>query len=67
MAGRDYILTQGGDGYSMFDGAAILQDGPLADAQVMADYINETLGGTVGSEYEDPYGQGRIVIIESPD
>ena len=26
-----------------------------------------TLGGTVGAEYEDPYGQGRIVILEKPE
>jgi hypothetical protein len=34
------------------------------DNQVLIDYITETLGGVVGEEYADPYGQGRIVIVE---
>ena len=28
------------------------------------DYITGTLGGVVGEEYAEPYGQGRIVAVE---
>jgi 2',3'-cyclic-nucleotide 2'-phosphodiesterase (5'-nucleotidase family) len=67
LAGRDFMLTQYGGGFTMFKGAKVLQDAVKVDTQVMSDYINESLGGTVGAEYEDPYGQGRITIIEKPE
>ena len=67
LAGRDFMLTQYGGGFTMFKGAKVLQDSVKVDTQVMADYINETLGGIVGAEYEDPYGQGRITIVEKPE
>ena len=53
-----------GDGFSMFEGAKVLQDRVKLDNQVLIDYITQTLGGVIGAEYEDPYGQGRIVITE---
>ncbi len=62
LAGHNYMLLEHGDGYTMFDGAPLLQDRVKLDNQVLIDYITGTLGGTVGAEYEDPYGQGRIVI-----
>ena len=34
------------------------------DSEVLIDYIKDTLGGEVGTEYTDPYGQGRITIIQ---
>ena len=64
VAGNDYILLEDGDGCAMFDGAAELQTGAEIDSDVLVNYIVETLGGTVGAEYADPYGQGRIVIVE---
>ena len=30
----------------------------------LINYIMDELGGVVGEEYADPYGQGRIVIYE---
>ena len=30
----------------------------------LIDYITGTLGGEVGSEYVNPTGQGRIVVVE---
>lgn len=64
LAGVDYWLLNKGDGFSMFEGAKVLQDRVKLDNQVLIDYITETLGGVIGAEYEDPYGQGRIVIKE---
>ena len=64
LASHDYMLLNGGDGYSMFTGCKLLQERVKLDNQVLMDYIIETLGGSVGEEYDDPYGQGRIVIVE---
>ena len=64
LAGTDYWLLDNGDGFTMFNGAPVLQDRVKLDNQVLIDYITESLGGVIGEEYEDPYGQGRIVIVE---
>ncbi len=64
LASHNYMLKSGGDGMSMFQGSTILQDEVLIDNQVLINYIVDTLGGVVGEEYSDPYGQGRITIIE---
>ena len=34
------------------------------DLQVTIDYIQNQLGGVIGSTYANPYGQGRITIME---
>ena len=64
LASHDYMLLNAGDGYSMFAGATLLQDRVKLDNQVLMDYITETLGGVVGEQYDNPYGEGRIVIVE---
>lgn len=64
LAGHNYMLKNGGDGYSMFgiDNVNILKD------EVLMNYMSECLNGVVGEAYADPYGQGRIVIAASyPD
>ena len=61
LACHDYKLKNMGDGYSMF---ADLQDSVMLDNQVLMTYIIDVLGGNVGEDYKDPYGQGRITIIE---
>jgi len=63
LASHDYQLLDNGDGYTMFDGAKVLQESVKLDNQVLLDYIVDTLGGVVGEEYADPYGQGRIVAV----
>ncbi|MBR4579333.1 MAG: bifunctional metallophosphatase/5'-nucleotidase [Oscillospiraceae bacterium] len=65
LASHDYMLLNNGDGYTMFDGAPLLQDRVKLDNQVLIDYITETLGGVIGEEYEDLTGDGRIVIVEN--
>lgn len=60
----DYILLENGDGFTAFNGAKVLLDRTMIDSQILIDYIGETLGGTVGEQYADPYGEGRITIIE---
>ena len=61
LACHDYLLKNAGDGYTMFQDNTILLDSIMLDNQVLINYITDTLGGVVGEEYADPYGQGRIV------
>ena len=63
LASIDYQLLNHGDGYTMYDGAPVLQKSVKLDNQVLIDYITGTLGGHVGAGYEEPYGQGRIVAV----
>ena len=46
----------------MFDDAKVIKDSTRPDTQILIDYIKEDLKGTIGEEYADPYGEGRIVI-----
>ena len=64
VASHNYMLKDGGDGLNMFMGDPILRDEVMIDNQVLINYIVDVLGGVVGEEYADPYGQGRIVINE---
>ena len=48
----------------MFEGAEVVKDNIKLDNQALIDYIVDTLGGVVGKEYADMYGQGRITILE---
>ena len=64
LASHNYMLKSGGDGFTMFKNDTLLQDEVLIDNQVLINYIVDTLGGVVGEEYADPYGQGRITIVE---
>ncbi len=67
LASHNYKLKQNGDGNTIFNGCKILQDEVKIDNQVLIDYITGTLGGVVGEEYANPYGQGRIVAVpEAP-
>lgn len=62
VASHNFMLKDGGDGYVMFKNGTLLVDQVKIDNQLLIDYIVDTLGGVVGEEYADPYGQGRIVI-----
>ena len=46
----------------MFKDNVFLRDEVMLDNQVLINYIVDKLGGTVGADYVDPYGQGRITI-----
>ena len=64
LASHNYMLKNGGDGFSMFGGCNVLQDEVMLDNQVLINYITGVLDGVVGQEYADPYGAGRIVAVE---
>ena len=35
----------------------------MLDNQLLIDYITDRLGGTIGSGYTNPYGDGRIRVV----
>ena len=49
----------------MTGNCTVYRDNVLSDSDVLAVYIKENLGGSVPEEYSDPYGQGRIHIINA--
>lgn len=63
VAGHNYMLLNFGDGYTLFDGAPVLQNCVKLDNQMLIDFFTESLGGKAGAEYAEPTGQGRIVIV----
>ncbi|MBR3188864.1 MAG: bifunctional metallophosphatase/5'-nucleotidase, partial [Lachnospiraceae bacterium] len=63
MAGDSFMLLDHGSGFTAFDGCKVIQDESMMDIEVLVVYL-EQLKGVVGEEYSDPYGQGRIVIVE---
>ena len=67
LASHNYMLKNSGDGYSMFKGANLLIDETLIDNQVLITYITVNLGGVVGEEYANPYGQGRIIGVPAAE
>ena len=64
LASHNYMLKSAGDGMAMFQGCTLLQDSVMIDNQVLINYIVDVIGGVVGEDYADPYGQGRITVIE---
>ena len=62
VASHNYMLLDGGDGINMFRDNKVVVQPVILDNQVLITYIGEFLGGVVGEEYAEPYGQGRITI-----
>jgi hypothetical protein len=63
------MLLDGGDGINMFqDNNSVVQP-VILDNQVLITYIQEYLGGVVGADYANAYGQGRITVLagEAPE
>ena len=63
LASNAYILLDKGNGYTMFDGAKVLQTGEKIECEVFFEYVANVLGGHIGQGYENPYGEGRIVSV----
>ena len=64
VAGNEFMLCQNGDGFTMFDDASNVVNKGKLDSEVLIDYVQKTLGGEIGSDYSDPYGDGRIKISQ---
>ena len=67
VASHNYMIKNGGDGYIMFRDNTLLQDCTMLDNQLLIEYITQSLGGTVGEQYANPYGEGRITILNAAD
>lgn len=63
VTGVSYVIEQFGDGNNGFEGAELVSSDGIVDNQILINYIINTLGGVIGDEYADPYGDGRIRII----
>ena len=63
VVSNSYIMRNGGNGMTMFDGTPLLRDTAFSDIDAIADYVKEQ-GGVVGKGYENPAGAGRITILE---
>lgn len=65
MVSHTYLIVEGGDGLTMFkNDDAVLLD---LDNKALIEYIQYDLKGTIGSEYANLAGQGRIAIKDGPD
>ena len=47
----------------MFVNDELILEDIMLDNEALTTYIVDTLGGVIGEEYADPYGQGRITAI----
>lgn len=65
LGGHNYMLINGGDGYTVFRGCKILAQEVAIDNEVLIKYITGTLNGVVGADsiYANPTGAGRIKIV----
>ena len=64
LAGIDFLLFDNGNGMTAFDGASVLRENVMTDTAVLEEYITDYLHGKIGTEYENPYGEGRVTIID---
>ncbi len=64
MASTNYVLSESGDGMTMFREAKLLKDKFMVDNEILIEYLTKTLKGVVGDVYSNPQGQGRITIIK---
>ncbi len=64
LASHNYLLKELGGGATMFKDCTLVLDSIMLDNQCLINYITDNLGGVIGDEYTDPYGEGRINIIE---
>ena len=78
LASHNYMLLNKGDGFAMFgrENVNVILEDVLIDNAVLINYIQTMPGATidgveyehvVDAQYENPYGQGRIIICASSD
>lgn len=61
VASHNYLMRDCGDGFTMFRDCEFVIGEGILDYQIIIDYIQNVLGGTIGSEYMAP--QGRISVV----
>lgn len=65
LASHNYMIKNGGDGYTMFMDDKLIKDSVVIDNAALINYIVENLNGVIGDEYKNPKGNGRIIIKEN--
>ena len=60
VASHNYMIKEGGDGFTMFMDNALQIDEGMVDYQILMTYLADELGGAVGGAYSAP--QGRITV-----
>ena len=65
LASHNYMIKNGGDGYTMFMDDKMIKDSVVIDNGALINYITENLNGVIGDEYKNPKGSGRIIIKEN--
>ena len=65
LASHNYMIKNGGDGYTMFMDDKMIKDSVVIDNEALINYITENLNGVIGDEYKNPKGNGRIIIKEN--
>ena len=65
LASHNYMIKNGGDGYTMFMDDKMIKDSVVIDNGALINYISENLNGVIGDEYKNPKGNGRIIIKEN--
>lgn len=65
VASTLYILTQQGDGFTMFKGAREVTEKAVIDSDALIQYLQNNLNGTIGEKYAA--AEGRIKVITAGD
>lgn len=65
VATNVYIVKYATDGYTNFRECNIVSEGLTTLYQSLIDYVRDVLDGVVGEEYRNPYGQGRITVLNA--
>ena len=67
VTSNSYILEDGGDGFIISGKTEPYLDQDDIDLDSFLDYIKNDLGGVVPAQYSDPYGSGRIKIVNGAE
>lgn len=69
LAANNYMLKNGGDGFTMFKDCNILKDEVILDYEALIMYISDNLNCHIKADsiYANPYGEGRIKILTEED
>lgn len=65
VSSHNYLIKSGGDGFTMFQDNTLLKDSVMLDNQALIDFVIGGLNGQVGTDYQNPAGQGRITILNA--
>ena len=64
LTGSEFLLKNGGNGFTMFSKEDIVLDQIAIDNASLIEYIQEGMNGEIDEKYANPYGEGRIKIID---